>query len=164
MSEVWSPPSPPGRHPLDHHLLLAAIKRDQNGALFRKATTPSSLSRAMAMRSLFLKMVELLERTAKRLGGAGVQQLVPYADKEKLVREKGGRRRRRKRGMKVIARRKKTAREAEEEEDEEGEVWRRTIMMGEKCQPLEFSGVIYYDADGQRVMNAPRSPFRSMTP
>ncbi|THU49501.1 hypothetical protein C4D60_Mb06t10220 [Musa balbisiana] len=42
-------------------------------------------------------------------------------------------------------------------------VWRRTILMGEKCQPLNFSGVIYYDADGRRLSEVPtpRSPLRS---
>ncbi|PKA48971.1 hypothetical protein AXF42_Ash019509 [Apostasia shenzhenica] len=56
------------------------------------------------------------------------------------------------------------AEEEEEEEDEdEGEeevVWKRTILMGEKCQPLDFSGVIYYDHRGRRVALArrPRRP------
>ncbi|KAJ1690656.1 hypothetical protein LUZ63_014811 [Rhynchospora breviuscula] len=41
-------------------------------------------------------------------------------------------------------------------------VWRKSIMMGEKCQPLNFSGVIYYDADGNKLDNVPpRSPMRS---
>nr|XP_009388047.2 PREDICTED: uncharacterized protein LOC103974869 [Musa acuminata subsp. malaccensis] len=59
------------------------------------------------------------------------------------------------------------------EEDANGEledggdgVWRRTILMGEKCQPLDFSGVIYYDADGRRLSEVPtqRSPLRSPLP
>ncbi|CAI9779209.1 unnamed protein product [Fraxinus pennsylvanica] len=37
--------------------------------------------------------------------------------------------------------------------DEEG-LWKRTILMGEKCQPLDFSGVIYYDCDGKQLPEA----------
>ncbi|KAL3640394.1 hypothetical protein CASFOL_015362 [Castilleja foliolosa] len=36
----------------------------------------------------------------------------------------------------------------EEEEDRDGVVWKKTIIKGEKCKPLEFSGKIMYDADG----------------
>ncbi|KAJ8493600.1 hypothetical protein OPV22_015321 [Ensete ventricosum] len=52
------------------------------------------------------------------------------------------------------------------EEDGGDGVWRRTILMGEKCQPLDFSGVIYYDADGRRLSEVPtqRSPLRSPLP
>ncbi|KAG1342729.1 hypothetical protein COCNU_05G009580 [Cocos nucifera] len=55
--------------------------------------------------------------------------------------------------------------EKKEEEEEEG-VWRRSILMGEKCQPLNFSGVIYYDADGRKLSEVPppRSPLRSPLP
>ncbi|KAJ3692429.1 hypothetical protein LUZ60_012779 [Juncus effusus] len=51
-----------------------------------------------------------------------------------------------------------------ESEDFDGQdgVWRRSILMGEKCQPLDFSGVIYYDAEGKKLDNVPpRSPLRS---
>nr|XP_009403941.2 PREDICTED: uncharacterized protein LOC103987376 [Musa acuminata subsp. malaccensis] len=55
--------------------------------------------------------------------------------------------------------------DGEREEYTRGDVgvWRRTILMGEKCQPLNFSGVIYYDADGRRLSEVPtpRSPLRS---
>ncbi|URE12939.1 hypothetical protein MUK42_23571 [Musa troglodytarum] len=55
--------------------------------------------------------------------------------------------------------------DGERQEDMRGDVgvWRRTILMGEKCQPLNFSGVIYYDADGRRLSEVPtpRSPLRS---
>ncbi|CAN6233737.1 unnamed protein product [Urochloa humidicola] len=45
-------------------------------------------------------------------------------------------------------------------------VWRKEIMMGERCQPLEFSGAIYYDAEGRRLEQppTPRSPLRSPLP
>ena len=55
------------------------------------------------------------------------------------------------------------------EEDEEGfgdgGLWQRSILMGEKCQPPEFSGVIYYDIDGKRLPELPpRSPRASPLP
>ncbi|XP_076936902.1 uncharacterized protein LOC143604252 [Bidens hawaiensis] len=41
----------------------------------------------------------------------------------------------------------------------EGGLWQREILRGVKCQPPEFSGVIYYDCDGRRVSEfTPRSP------
>uniref|UniRef100_A0A7C8ZSV8 Uncharacterized protein n=1 Tax=Opuntia streptacantha TaxID=393608 RepID=A0A7C8ZSV8_OPUST len=51
-----------------------------------------------------------------------------------------------------------------EESFGDGGLWRRAILMGDKCQPPDFSGVIYYDCDGKRVseppMKSPRaSPF-----
>ncbi|XP_010523286.1 PREDICTED: uncharacterized protein LOC104801662 [Tarenaya hassleriana] len=45
------------------------------------------------------------------------------------------------------------------EEAEEYGVWQRTILMGDKCQPLDFSGVIYYDSNGRQITELPpRSP------
>lgn len=42
------------------------------------------------------------------------------------------------------------------------ELWKKTILMGDKCEPLDFSGVIYYDSDGNQVDEwqgrSPRSP------
>ena len=40
-------------------------------------------------------------------------------------------------------------------------LWRRTIILGEKCRPLDFEGVIHYDEEGRRVLELPRSPMRS---
>ncbi|KAL6842718.1 hypothetical protein ACP4OV_027562 [Aristida adscensionis] len=39
-------------------------------------------------------------------------------------------------------------------------VWRRTILLGQRCQPLEFTGAIHYDSEGQRLWQ-PRTPPRS---
>ncbi|KAF8697041.1 hypothetical protein HU200_036693 [Digitaria exilis] len=39
-------------------------------------------------------------------------------------------------------------------------VWRRTILMGRRCQPLEFTGAIHYDCEGQRLWQ-PRTPPQS---
>ncbi|KAL1803321.1 hypothetical protein ACET3Z_031968 [Daucus carota] len=47
----------------------------------------------------------------------------------------------------------------EEEGFGEGGLWQKDILMGEKCQPHEFSGVIYYDCDGNQISEMPpRSP------
>ncbi|KAG6475129.1 hypothetical protein ZIOFF_064347 [Zingiber officinale] len=47
-------------------------------------------------------------------------------------------------------RRKKPSSCDEVDTDEDEGVWRREILMGEKCQPLDFSGAIYYDAFGRQ--------------
>ncbi|XP_061367905.1 uncharacterized protein LOC133310924 [Gastrolobium bilobum] len=52
----------------------------------------------------------------------------------------------------------------EEEEEEEGEgdeadcgdqdeeaLWRKNILMGERCRPLDFSGKIEYDSEGKTL-------------
>ncbi|RLM92821.1 uncharacterized protein C2845_PM08G20230 [Panicum miliaceum] len=39
-------------------------------------------------------------------------------------------------------------------------VWRRTILLGRRCQPLEFTGAIHYDCEGQRLRQ-PRTPPQS---
>lgn len=46
-----------------------------------------------------------------------------------------------------------------------GGVWQKSILMGDKCQPLDFSGVIYYDSSGDRLHELPiRSPRASPMP
>lgn len=51
----------------------------------------------------------------------------------------------------------------EEEGFGEGGLWQKDILMGEKCQPHEFSGVIYYDCDGKQISELPpRSPRASI--
>lgn len=52
-----------------------------------------------------------------------------------------------------------------EEKEQGGGVWQRAILMGDKCQPLDFDGVIYYDSDGKRVSELPmKSPRASPLP
>ncbi|KAG8382946.1 hypothetical protein BUALT_Bualt05G0132700 [Buddleja alternifolia] len=41
---------------------------------------------------------------------------------------------------------------------EEIGLWQKAILMGERCQPPEFSGVIYYDYSGNRIPEMPMSP------
>ncbi|PIN00445.1 hypothetical protein CDL12_27057 [Handroanthus impetiginosus] len=44
------------------------------------------------------------------------------------------------------------------ENDQENGLWQKAILMGERCQPPEFSGVIYYDYSGNRIPEMPKSP------
>ncbi|KAK6921122.1 hypothetical protein RJ641_014800 [Dillenia turbinata] len=40
-----------------------------------------------------------------------------------------------------------------------GGVWQKQILMGDKCEPLDFSGVIHYDGNGKQLSEPPmRSP------
>ena len=63
---------------------------------------------------------------------------------------------------------KKIGEEFEDDEDSgygDGGLWQREILMGDKCQPLDFSGVIYYDSNGKRLSEVPiRSPRASPLP
>ncbi|KAJ8752433.1 hypothetical protein K2173_004069 [Erythroxylum novogranatense] len=44
-------------------------------------------------------------------------------------------------------------------------VWQKAILMGGRCEPLDFSGVIYYDSTGKQLKEAPlRSPRASPLP
>lgn len=44
-------------------------------------------------------------------------------------------------------------------------LWQRAILMGDKCEPLNFSGVIYYDCDGKKLPEPPgKSPRASPLP
>ncbi|CAL4948492.1 unnamed protein product [Urochloa decumbens] len=47
--------------------------------------------------------------------------------------------------------------------DEEACVWRRAILLGRRCQPLEFAEAIHYDCEGQRLRQ-PRTPPQSSSP
>nr|KYP53021.1 hypothetical protein KK1_025020 [Cajanus cajan] len=37
-------------------------------------------------------------------------------------------------------------------------LWKKTILMGEKCQPLQFPGAIFYDSEGNQLSHPPKSP------
>lgn len=44
-------------------------------------------------------------------------------------------------------------------------VWQRTILMGERCEPPVFSGLVFYDECGNRVQDFPlKSPRAAATP
>ena len=60
---------------------------------------------------------------------------------------------------------KKQSQQTENEEFGDGGVWQKAILMGDKCQPLNFSGVIYYDSQGKQMSEIPlRSPRASPLP
>ncbi|KAJ9173008.1 hypothetical protein P3X46_016186 [Hevea brasiliensis] len=52
--------------------------------------------------------------------------------------------------VKMISWRKMQEDDDDDYESEEA-VWRKTIIMGERCRPLNFSGKIEYDAQGNLV-------------
>lgn len=66
----------------------------------------------------------------------------------------------------VVAPWKKTFSLGKAGREAEAGLWTKEILMGERCQPLDFSGVIYYDAEGRRLAQPPppRSPMRSPLP
>lgn len=60
----------------------------------------------------------------------------------------------------LISPAKRSSKQEESEEEESGGagLWQKAILMGEKCQPPEFSGVLFYDSYGKRISELPRSP------
>lgn len=60
--------------------------------------------------------------------------------------------------VKMISWRKVQAEEEEEEEhkeyseeEDDEALWKKNILMGEKCRPLDFSGQIAYDSKGNML-------------
>lgn len=51
---------------------------------------------------------------------------------------------------KMVSWRKVDAEKTDDDDDDQSDeaVWRKTIMMGERCRPLDFSGKIVYDSQG----------------
>ncbi|KAK7265028.1 hypothetical protein RJT34_32644 [Clitoria ternatea] len=43
-------------------------------------------------------------------------------------------------------------------------LWQKEILMGVKCEPLDYSGVIYYDGNGKQMNGPLRSPRASPLP
>lgn len=43
---------------------------------------------------------------------------------------------------------------ADDDDAEEAAVWKRAIIMGEKCRPLEFSAEIAYDSHGNPILDS----------
>ncbi|KAF8369701.1 hypothetical protein HHK36_024575 [Tetracentron sinense] len=46
-------------------------------------------------------------------------------------------------------------RKDEDDDDDDEALWKKTIMMGERCRPLDFSGRIIYDSEGNRLPESP---------
>lgn len=62
--------------------------------------------------------------------------------------------------VKMISWRKKVEHDDDDDDDDyqvnwedENALWKRTIIKGEKCRPLDFSGKISYDANGNLVLD-----------
>lgn len=67
--------------------------------------------------------------------------------------------------MRPLIHKKSAAEESKGEHHEESSgVWQKAILMGDKCRPPEFSGVIYYDYAGNRVPEMPKSPRAAAAP
>uniref|UniRef100_A0ACD5ZSE4 Uncharacterized protein n=1 Tax=Avena sativa TaxID=4498 RepID=A0ACD5ZSE4_AVESA len=106
------------------------------------------VSLLQAVAALMGTCTRRLQRAARRMAGAGsgkASSVAPWRKVFSLPRTPKGR-------------------GGRETEEEGGGLWRKEILMGERCQPLEFSGVIYYDADGHLLAQPPRSPMRSPLP
>ena len=61
--------------------------------------------------------------------------------------------------VKMISWRKEQAEGEEDDHDvddySDEAVWRKTIMMGERCRPLDFSDKIVYDSQGNLLADLP---------
>lgn len=55
--------------------------------------------------------------------------------------------------VKLISRKK-----VEVEDEDDDAVWRRTIIRGERCRPLDFSGRIEYDSEGNLLPDSDSTP------
>lgn len=65
----------------------------------------------------------------------------------------------------LLHRKKASEEEKQDSSVASGGLWQREILMGEKCQPLDFSGVIYYDKQGKPTDGIPpRSPRGGTSP
>lgn len=51
-------------------------------------------------------------------------------------------------------------RKTDEVLEEEEAVWKKSIIMGEKCRPLNFSGQILYDSEGNQLPKLPAGTAR----
>ncbi|XP_062217539.1 uncharacterized protein LOC133917681 [Phragmites australis] len=121
------------------------------------------VSLAQAVAALMGTCARRLSRAARRLHLRPRQGLAASLSSRAVVPFLGGGGA--KKALSSASASSKSKRRRKAAEDEDG-VWRKEIMMGGRCQPLDFSGVIYYDAEGRRLAQPPppRSPLRSPLP
>ncbi|PUZ77319.1 hypothetical protein GQ55_1G361400 [Panicum hallii var. hallii] len=125
------------------------------------------VSLAQAVAALMGTCARRLSRAARRLhlrpglaaSFSSSRAIVPFFSGGGVIRK----------ALSSSSKSKRRRRKAEDDELSfrwEDGVWRKEIMMGERCQPLDFSGAIYYDAEGRRLEQppTPRSPLRSPLP
>ncbi|KAJ7978825.1 putative Transmembrane protein [Quillaja saponaria] len=114
-------------------------------------------------------LVALLAKQANRLSGkpkmkskpnlSRIEPRSPLARPKQLLSNISNK------AIQLVHHRKKNCGESETENFGDGGVWQRTILMGDKCEPLDFSGVIYYDCNGKQTNEVPlRSPHASPMP
>uniref|UniRef100_A0A7N0UGI6 Uncharacterized protein n=1 Tax=Kalanchoe fedtschenkoi TaxID=63787 RepID=A0A7N0UGI6_KALFE len=116
--------------------------------------SPDSLRAKRVPLRVLAALMASLERRASRVSG---KFKAKAADSRRL--------------MLSVSSRIKRANYDDEEEERKGKseccgVWQKAILMGDRCQPPDFSGVIYYDEDGKRIDQFPcrRSPRNSPLP
>lgn len=138
--EIPSPPSPsplPIKTRVPHSDPVTAQPSRKLQPPEQKLLTASS----MTISGLICTLASVLARAAKRCQRRLIARGASFISSKKKTSRKGG---------------KKVGDQAIEE------VWRRTIIMGGKCDPLDFSGAVHYDSEGNRVSGPPdKSPFRS---
>ncbi|KAI3951011.1 hypothetical protein MKW92_047157 [Papaver armeniacum] len=94
-----------------------------------KKMEPKSINPSLVSKSVS----EFLSSSQKQIQSTVRVKVIPFLQKKRLIGEN-----KRSAGKDVL--------------------WQKSIMMGEKCQPPDFSGVIYYDSQGHQVGEMPRSP------
>ncbi|XP_010265287.1 PREDICTED: uncharacterized protein LOC104603057 [Nelumbo nucifera] len=118
---------------------LIALCAKQASRVSRKFKTESSSSLRIASKSPLATPKQLLTTFSNKA--------IPFRHKKRVSEES------------------ETGAGAKDGEFGDGGLWQRTILMGEKCQPPDFSGVIYYDTNGKLLNEIPpRSPRASPLP
>ncbi|KEH30656.1 hypothetical protein MtrunA17_Chr4g0039681 [Medicago truncatula] len=110
-------------------------------------SSPESLSPKRQSNSSFFitisAILAMLSRQARRLKGK--------AKTKKLLSNMSNK------ALSQFGKMKKTKKQRDNELNDG--VWQKEILMGGKCEPLDFSGVIHYDINGRQTGEVPlRSP------
>lgn len=128
-----------------------------------KLTSPESSKRQQPTGRIFLSLSEilaLLTKQANRLKGKAKATMIK--DGEWRIDLKAPK------SVLLKLRKKKTTKKKQPEEEEWGNggaIWQKEILMGGKCEPLDFSGVIYYDINGKQTTEfSLQSPCTSPSP
>lgn len=141
---------------------LIERKRSRDRTLAAMAQSSLNTPKKRHVRGFTAAILALLRlasrRNSKTTAAASDEEVKsPAAKAKKLLMSKT---------MPFSPRRKKNNKKnAREGSDGEEGVWQKAILMGDKCEPLDFSGVIYYDIKGEQLNEIPmRSPRASPLP
>ncbi|CAI8591265.1 unnamed protein product [Vicia faba] len=128
-----------------------------------KVASPESPNRQPTGR-IFVSLSEILSQLSKqaiRLKGKAKATMIKYGEWRVDLKAP-------KSVLLKFGKKKTTKKKQPEEEDDEwgnGAIWQKEILMGGKCQPLDLSGVIYYDVNGKQTTEfSLRSPRTSLSP